>query len=282
MRSYFRPNTLPEATDFLARYGGTILAGGTDFFPQVVGKRPAPPVVDISGLSELQGIRFFPQHITIGGLTTWTTIAEAKLPACCEGLQAAAREVGSIQIQNRATIAGNLCNASPAADGCPCLLALDAEVKLASSAGTRRMPLNDFLIGNRQTQRRPDEILSAVILPRDLENAASSFLKLGTRRYLVISIAMVAAVLSVNENNLIADARLAVGSCSARALRLHELEKAVIGLSLANGFKDVVNPRHIASLSPIDDVRGTAEYRQDATMTLIRRALESCAEKLCA
>ncbi len=280
MRSYFRPNTLPEATDFLARYGGTILAGGTDFFPQVVGKRPAPPVVDISGLSELQGIRFFPQHITIGGLTTWTTIAEAKLPACCEGLQAAAREVGSIQIQNRATIAGNLCNASPAADGCPCLLALDAEVKLASTAGTRRMPLNDFLIGNRQTQRRPDEILSAVILPRDLENAASSFLKLGTRRYLVISIAMVAAVLSVNENNQIADARLAVGSCSARALRLHELEKAVIGLSLANGFKDVVNSRHIASLSPIDDVRGTAEYRQDATMTLIRRALESCTEKL--
>jgi CO/xanthine dehydrogenase FAD-binding subunit len=142
------------------------------------------------------------------------------------------------------------------------------------------MPLNDFLIGSRQTQRRPDEILTAIILPRDLENGASSFLKLGARRYLVISIAMVAAVLSVNENNLIADARVAVGSCSARALRLYELEKAVIGLSLAGGFDDVAIPRHLACLSPIDDVRGTAEYRQDATMTLVRRALESCTKKL--
>jgi CO/xanthine dehydrogenase FAD-binding subunit len=142
------------------------------------------------------------------------------------------------------------------------------------------MPLNDFLVGNRQTQRRPDEILAAIILPRDLENAASSFLKLGARRYLVISISMVAAVLSVNEDNVIVDARVAVGSCSARALRLHELENAVVGLSVSNGFTDVVDPRHLASLSPIDDVRGTAEYRRDATLTLIRRALETCAEKL--
>ncbi|HZR57592.1 MAG TPA: xanthine dehydrogenase family protein subunit M [Terriglobales bacterium] len=280
MPSYFRPDTLAEATAFLAQFGGTILAGGTDYFPQVLGKRPASPVVDISGLTDLEGIQFFPQHITIGALTTWTTIAQTKLPPCFEGLQAAASEVGSIQIQNRATIAGNLCNASPAADGCPCLLALDAEVKLASASGVRRMPLNDFLIGNRRTKRRADEILTAIILPRDVENAASSFLKLGARRYLVISIAMVAAVLSVDEKDNISKVRVAVGSCSARALRLRELESEIVGLSLAEGFDGIVEARHLASLSPIDDVRGTAEYRSDATLTLIRRTLEECAEKL--
>ncbi len=192
---YFRPETLDEAVHVLAHSGGQILAGGTDFFP-ALGDRPVTgSVVDISGVRELRGVVTEPKYVKIGGLTTWTEVINAPLPRCFDGLKAAAREIGSIQIQNRATVAGNLCNASPAADSVPPLLTLDAEVELASQAGTRRLPLGDFIVGNRKTLRQPGEILSQILVPRTVENAASVFLKLGARRYLVISIAMVAAII---------------------------------------------------------------------------------------
>lgn len=275
---YFRPRTLPEAVDTLTRHGGQILSGGTDFFP-ALGERPiSSPVVDISGVAELRGVSIGPNEIRIGGLTTWTDVLRASLPICFDGLKAAAREVGSIQIQNRGTVAGNLCNASPAADGVPPLLALDAEVELASQAGVRRLPLAQFLVGNRKTVRRADEILSAVIVPRGLDDAQSAFLKLGSRRYLVISIVMVAAVVQADAEGRVAEARVAVGSCSAVAQRLVELEQSLVGIKAERGFSDLVNAAHLARLAPIDDVRATADYRRDAALTLVRRALEACVE----
>ncbi len=168
---YFRPSTLNEAVDVLAAQGGQILSGGTDFFP-ALGDRPAPDrVVDISGLAEIRGITLTPDFVRIGGLTTWSDVVAAPLPRCFDALKTAAREIGGIQIQNRGTIAGNLCNASPAADGVPPLLALDAEIELVSAAGTRRVALADFIVGNRKTLRRPDEILATVIVPRGLDDA---------------------------------------------------------------------------------------------------------------
>ena len=209
---YFRPRTLNETIDTLSRHGGQILSGGTDFFP-ALGDRPvASPVVDISEVSELRGISFHDSEIRIGGLTTWTDVLHAPLPSCFDALKSAAREVGSIQIQNRGTVAGNLCNASPAADGVPPLLALDAEVELASQSGVRRIPLARFLLGNRRTLRHADEVLSAVIVPRGLDHARSAFLKLGSRRYLVISIVMVAAIVDADEEGRVKHARVAVGS----------------------------------------------------------------------
>jgi len=194
---YFRPGTLDEAVHVLAAHGGQILSGGTDFFP-ALGDRPVHgSVVDVSGISEIKGITVEPDHIRIGGLTTWSQVISAPLPRCFDALKSAAREIGAIQIQNRGTVAGNLCNASPAADGVPPLLALDAEVELVSAAGSRRMSLANFIVGNRKTLCRPDEILSSVIVPRLLDDARSAFLKLGARRYRVISIAMVAAIVKV-------------------------------------------------------------------------------------
>ena len=192
---YLRPTTLSEAVHSLAASGGNILSGGTDFFPALGERAITGTVVDISGVGELRGIALEQGYVRIGGLTTWTQLIAAPLPRCFDALKAAAREIGSVQIQNRGTVAGNLCNASPAADSVPPLLALDAEVELVSSAGTRRVPLADFITGNRKTARQPDEILSNVLVPRAVDNAASVFLKLGARRYLVISIAMVAVVL---------------------------------------------------------------------------------------
>ena len=135
-------------------------------------------------------------------------------------------------------------------------------------------------MGNRKTQRRPDEILSAVILPPDLSDAPSVFFKLGARRYLVISISMVATLLSRNGDGLVGTARIAVGACSAIAQRLTELERDLAGRPLGRELSSIVAARHLAPLSPIDDLRATAAYRRDATLTLIRRAIHCCAEAL--
>lgn len=274
---YLKPKTLQEAVSVLAASGGQVLAGGTDFYPALGERLPQGNVVDISSLREIRGIAFETGWIRIGALTTWTEIIRTPLPPYFNGLKAAAREVGSVQIQNRGTVAGNLCNASPAADGVPPLLALDAEVELASSTGTRRMPLEQFVTGNRKTAKALGEILSAIWIPRNLENAASSFLKLGARRYLVISISMVAVVLQCDDAGRVADARVAVGSCSASAKRLRQLEADLVGRPLDSGIGSAVRVEHLSPLSPITDVRATAEYRRDASSTLVRRALETCA-----
>jgi CO/xanthine dehydrogenase FAD-binding subunit len=279
---YFRPNSLQDALNVLADTRATVLAGGTDVFPSL-GDRPlSGPVLDISGLAEIRGVEFTPEHIVFGARTTWTELIAAPLPRGFDGLKAAAREVGSVQIQNVGTIAGNLCNASPAADGVAALLALDAEVTLSSRSNSRTLPLSKFILGNRKMARRPDELLTAIRVPRRVENALSAFLKLGARRYLVISIVMVAANLVVDSSGDIREALICVGSCSAAAVRLAELERALIGRPARPGLRQIANAGHLNKLSPIDDVRASAEYRRDAALTLVGRALDACAQKAAA
>ena len=263
----------------MATTGGQILAGGTDFYPALGERLPQGNIVDITALDEIRGISIEHDHVRIGGLTTWTQVIRTPMPPCFEALKAAAREVGSVQIQNRGTVAGNLCNASPAADGVPPLLAMDAEVELASGQGRRRVPLGQFITGNRRTLRGQNEILTAVLVPRRMEEAASAFLKLGARRYLVISISMVAVVVHA-EAGRVSEAHIAVGSCSASAKRLGDLEQDLVGVPAKAGIGDVVSPEHLTPLSPIDDARATAEYRRDASLTLVRRALEACVGRL--
>jgi CO/xanthine dehydrogenase FAD-binding subunit len=273
---YLRPRSLDEALDALATTGAQILAGGTDVFPALGDRPQTRPFLDITALPELRGIGLEPDHVRIGATTTWTEIARADLPSGFDALRAAAREVGSLQIQNRGTIAGNLCNASPAADGVPPLLALEAEVELTSRTGRRRLPLREFISGYRRTERREDEIVTAVFVPRAMTDARSAFLKLGARRYLVISIVMVAAMLRTDEAGRIDAARVAVGSCSAVAQRLPALEAALVGRPAAPGIGSAVTAAHLAPLSPLDDVRATGAYRADAAQTLVARALEAC------
>ena len=274
MTRYECPRTLADAVHLLSEEGGTLLAGGTDFYPALGDHAPNGTVIDISRIREMKGIAVAENETRIGGLTTWKELLATSLPPCYEGLKSAAREIGGIQIQHRGTVAGNLCNASPAADSVPPFLCLDAEVELRSQAGLRRMGLSEFIVGNRKTCRRPDEILTAVIVPREVDNAASVFVKLGARRYLVISVVMVAAIIATN-SGLVSEARVAVGACSERAKRLPALEEVLTGAPAKAGIGTMVKPEHLP-LSPIDDVRATASYRRDAALTLVKRALEAC------
>lgn len=268
---YFRPARLKDAYEALASRPLTILAGGTDHYPARVGRSPREDILDLTALPELRGIRKTAEGWRIGATTTWTEILEARLPPLFDALKLAAREVGGVQIQNAGTVAGNVCNASPAADGVPALLALDASVEVSSAGGSRTLPLADFLVGPRKVALRPGEILTALHVPASRAAAHSHFLKLGTRKYLVISIAMVAAVVET-ERNAVRAARVAVGACSPVAVRLAQLESDLKGCAIRE-LAGAVTESHLAPLQPIDDVRGSAEYRREAAFTLVRRTL---------
>ena len=274
MSVYLRPTRTEEALERLAAAPLTVLAGGTDHYPARVGRPLADDILDITALAALRGIRATDEGWRIGATTTWTRVIEAELPPLFDALKQAAREVGGVQIQNAGTVAGNLCNASPAADGVPALLALDARVELASTHGTRRLALDEFILGPRRTARRADELLTAIVVPRPRNAARSRFLKLGARRYLVISIAMVAAVIEV-ERKRVAAARVAVGACSPVARRLPALEAALAGAPLDARLGERVHAEHLAPLAPLDDLRASAGYRGEAARVLVARCLSA-------
>ncbi len=273
MGRYLNPKTADEALAALRDGGLTVLAGGTDYYPARVGKPLSDDILDITGIETLRGISDDGDAYRIGATTTWTDVVKADLPPLFDGLKRAAREVGGVQIQNAGTVAGNLCNASPAADGVPPLLAMDARVELSSLAGVDTVPLSDFILGNRSTSIRPDQMLSAVLVPKHGAGAKSHFYKLGARRYLVISIVMAAAVVETGGDGAVTAARVSVGACSAVAQRLTALEDRLMGRPCDGALGDMVTEADVAGLSPIDDIRASAAYRAEAVVTVVRRLL---------
>jgi CO/xanthine dehydrogenase FAD-binding subunit len=272
---YATPRTIAEALSLAAAGDGTLLAGGTDIYPTQQGRPLDGSLIDLTAVSELRGIATTGEGIRIGALTTWSEVAAADLGSGCRSLQQAAVQVGGPQIQNVGTVAGNLCNASPAADGVPPLLTLDAMVEVASLEGRRNLPIDEFLVGYRATALQEGELVTAVVIPSSSTVGRSAFLKLGSRRYLVISIAMVAVRIVCDAAGSIEQARIAVGACSPVAQRLVGLEAEAIGLT-PSAAAAAVDARHLDALDPIDDPRATAAYRLDVAATLVARALAAC------
>lgn len=271
MAAYHQPTSVVDA---LARLRDdptlTVVAGATDVYPSWTGEvakggaRGHRGVLDLSRLSELRGIEDRGDHWWIGALTTWSEIAHAEeLPPLFDALKAAARDIGGIQIQNRGTIAGNIVTASPAGDSIPCLLALDADVECVG--GTEfRVPLDRFITGYRKTIL-DGELVTGLRIPK--ANGNGHFLKLGARRYLVISIAMVAGVFDVDDTTgIIHSARIAVGACSAVAQRLPRLEARLRGAIVGSVMPEAADFAH---LTPIDDVRASGDYRRAAALQLV-------------
>lgn len=273
--SYHRPHQLSEALSLLQAGQATILAGGSDLYPAHAGRQLPGDILDLTAIDALSGISRDDAGWRIGATTTWSAIANADLPGAFHGLQQAAREVGAIQIQNSGTIGGNLCNASPAADGVPPFLVLEAEVELASVRGTRRLALADFITGIRQTALQPGEIVTALHVPDHAAQGVAAFAKLGARAYLVISIAMAAVRLELAERRIVA-ARVAVGSCSPVARRLAGFEAALIGqfADQPDQWRGALADDIALRLAPIDDIRADAAYRRKAAAELVIRAIE--------
>ncbi|MEN9411400.1 MAG: hypothetical protein RL216_3374 [Pseudomonadota bacterium] len=273
---YARPQTLPDALALLAAGKARLLAGGTDLYPATQAQDLSGDVVDLTAIPHLSGITHTAQGLRIGAATTWSEIAETTLPPALHALQQAARQVGGRQIQNAGTLGGNLCNASPAADGVPPLLTLDAELHLAAPTGTRHLPLRDFLLGPRRTALADAELLTHIQIPAPALHGTSRFLKLGARAHLVISITMVAARL-VLDGDRIATACLAVGACGPVATRLPDLETRLAGLTPDQAARTITEDALTPALAPIDDIRATAAYRRSAAAELLRRAVQECA-----
>lgn len=276
---FHRAVDLDDALGLLARGGWTPIAGGTDFYPARVGRPVRESLLDVASVPEMRGISRIRAGdggpvLRIGAATTWSQVVRGALDEQFVALPQAAREIGGVQVQNAATVGGNLCNASPAADGIPALLALDARLELASVRGRRRLAVDEFVLGNRRTALEPDELLVAVELPVSSAHARSGFLKLGHRRSLVISIAMVAAAVEFGADERLERCAIAVGACSAAAVRLRALESRLLRTrreALVRRLDALLDDETLAPLRPVDDVRGTAAYRRHAAVELVRR-----------
>ncbi|MGA2552615.1 MAG: FAD binding domain-containing protein [Burkholderiaceae bacterium] len=271
---FVRAVTLDEALGCLASGPYVLLCGGTDFYPSRAGRPVDEPILDISGIAALHRIEAIADGWRIGAAATWSEILRAPLPPAFSALQAAAREIGGVQIQNTGSIGGNVCNASPAADGVVPLLALDTRVILRSVSGERELALADFLLGSRKTALRANEIVTAFDVPLYSPRARSTFQKLGNRRYLVISIAMAACLIDRDASGRITGAAVAVGSCSASARRMRKLEARLAGKPAGEDLAALLDESDLDVLTPIDDLRGTRVYRHAAVMTLLRRSLK--------
>lgn len=268
------PATLPEALELMAAGGYRPLAGGTDLMVQLEADVIEPPaaVLDLWRLDELRGVAYDGYDVAIGALTTWTelrasTVIRARLPALAQ----AAATIGAAQIQNRGTIGGNICNASPAGDSLPVLLAVDATFDVGSTAGERTIPAREFWVAYRRTALRPDELLLRVRFPVE-RGRHTRFRKVGGRAAQAIS-KVVLALSYRDDGPLWQDVRLALGSVAPTPIRARRTEAILEGASPREAVADQAAAMLAEEISPIDDVRSTAAYRRSVSGRVLHRLL---------
>lgn len=278
------PQTLSEALDMLAEDGSHVLpvAGGTNVIVELREKRRTHHVLmDVSRLEELRGIRRENGHVVVGGGTTIAELLTDPLIAqFAVPLKEAAAVLASPLVRNRATVAGNLVDASPAADTAPPLLVLDADVELARREGTRHVPLRDFFVGPNRTVIAPDELAVAIRWPVPSPNSLGGFVKLGLRKALACSVVTVAAMVQRDAEGRCQEARIALGAVAPTPLRAYAAEERLKRQSLTPEI--IVEAAELCAKAthPIDDVRGTAAYRRRMAAVLARRLLNGISERL--
>jgi carbon-monoxide dehydrogenase medium subunit len=280
-REVLRPASLGEALGVLATHGTSarIVAGGTDVLVELQrGVKPTQTLIDVSALRELKYVRRSGDAIAIGGLATHNDVLAAPFArAAMLPLAQACIEVGAPQIRARGTLAGNLVTASPANDTIAPLLALDAELVLTSSHGERTVALADFYTGFRTTSLRPDELVREIRFAALDTARCGIFLKLGLRRAQAISVIDVAVIVVRDAAELVSEARIALGCLAPTVVRAVAAERYLVGKRLDAATCAEAGRLACDDASPIDDVRGSAEYRRTTLAALIARALERIA-----
>lgn len=273
MTPAWSPKTLAEAREALAR-GATKVAGSTDLLVvdhATGGVRDS--VLNVLGIEELRGIRVEADQLSIGASSSFTKIREsAEVAKHAPLLKDAARTIGAAQIQNRATLGGNIANASPAGDSLPALLALGALIVVSGPRERRIVPYNAFHTGYRKTVLGPDELIERVLIPLPAP-AVQVFRKVGTREAQAISKVVVAFASDRLDHRILANVRLAMGSVAAVPVRLHEVEILIEDNPLTPELADRAAALVAKSITPIDDVRSTAEYRRHVAGQVVRRLL---------
>ena len=272
------PRTIDDALALLRDEPGVWrpFAGGTDLMVLLeAGRLEHRRFFNIRHLPELRGVGEVDGEVRVGALTTYTDVRRSELLSrLFPMLGQAARETGGIAIQNRGTVGGNIANASPAADTPPALLAYGADVELISVDGARRVPYAEFHTGYKQTVMRPDELISAVLLPKPREGARHFYRKVGTRRAQAISKVCFAAVAEV-EGEFLTEVRVALGSVAPVVLRCRRTEELLRGRQLDGETLGDALEEIGREVTPIDDVRSTARYRTRVAQNLLGEFLSS-------
>ncbi|MFN0245985.1 MAG: FAD binding domain-containing protein [Kofleriaceae bacterium] len=271
MTDYRRPRDLEEAVSLRAAHPDwMLLAGGTDLMVNANHKPEPIGILDLWRLPDIGFIRVEDTAIVIGAGTTWhevvrhPTIRDKLAP-----LALAAREIGALQIQARATLGGNVGTSSPVGDSLPVLLALDAQLELASPRGRRSVPYATWCTGYRKTLLAPDELIIAAHVPLPPASTRTTWRKVGTRRAQSISKVMAAAAITLDGGTVVS-ARVALGAVADRPIRVAAVEDAVRGLSLAHAA-DAARSALRGAIKPIDDIRSTATYRREVAENIVAR-----------
>ena len=282
---FAQPTSLKEALDLFAADGEVrALVGGTDIVDQLkTGRRNADMVVDVKRIPELQRLEVADDGLHIGAARNLTDIAESPaVRADYGGLADSSLLIGSWQIQNRAGLGGNVCNAAPSGDTIPALLAHDATAVVASASGRRNVALADFFAGPGQTVLQKDEILIELILPPSPRNGASSYLRFIPRNEMDIAVVGVGSYLQIAGDNRVEKARIALASVAPTPVRARDAEEILEGNILTDDLLASAAVTAVEAATPITDVRGSAEYRRELVKVLTRRTLEICRDRVTA
>jgi carbon-monoxide dehydrogenase medium subunit len=279
---YAEPTTLNEAVSLLTRINGTVnlLAGGTDLLVEIKEQLRRPDyVINIKKISGMDGLRFDAKDgLRLGALVTMrqvemSPVIREKYPA----LRQSVSEVGSIQIRNRATLAGNICRASPSADTLPPLIADRASVRIFGPDGERVIPLEEFFTGPGKTLLKSNEILTSIIVPPPAPFTGSAYIKLGRRKAMELATVGVAVTLTL-AGRTCRDIRIALGAVAPTPIRAKRAEAVMLGQPFDQDHIEAAAQTAMEESRPISNVRGSADYRREMVKVLTRRAIQQAAE----
>lgn len=279
-------DSLDEALEVLAGRGDRcqILAGGTDVMVQLARGEIGPAaLLHVERIAELRGIEANGPHtngsVRLGSLVTHRDLARGVLGDGFRSVAESAATVGGLQTQVVGTIGGNVCNASPAADTLPALLVHDAMVTLRSSTASRTVPLQAFVVGRRRTTRTPDELLTEIALATPGEGSGDVYLKVGRRSAMEVAIVGLAMRLRFDAGGTVTEARVALAAVGPCPLRSAGAEQALVGGGLDPYRLDAAAAVVLHDIAPVDDLRGTADYRRRVIPGLLRKAAEICSQR---
>jgi aerobic carbon-monoxide dehydrogenase medium subunit len=273
------PATAKEAVALLAKEKGKafVLAGGTDLLVKMKAGMVEPDlVVDIKRIKGMADIKSTATGFTIGAAVPCAALTENKaLVKAWPGVVEAANLIGSKQVQGRCTMSGNLCNASPAADSVPALVAANAKAVVVGSKGKRKVAIEDVTIGVGRTSLKKGEIIESIELPKRKPRSGDAYLRFIPRTEMDIAVVSAGVSLTLDAKGVITDARVALGAVAITVLLVKDAAKAIIGTKLDDAAKAKLAAAASAACKPIDDKRGTIEFRTEVAGVLARRAAET-------
>lgn len=279
---YVAPTSVEEAAQLLASEPeARVFAGATDWVPQILAGRPQPGImVDLKRIPRLVEIRRDNGSWTIGAATPAASItAEEAFRADFPGLTEASGLIGSDQIQSRASLGGNLCNASPAADTVPAMVVNDAQAVIASSSGTRTIPVAEVATGPGSTSLEPGELVVEIEVKRPPARTADAYLRFIPRTEMDIAVVGVAVRITLDDSDHCSEAVLALGAVAPTVVRVPEAEQALVGGPIDDESLAAVAAAASAACDPIDDKRGTKQYRRQVAGVLAKRAVVLAAQR---